>query len=472
MGRERPFTRHGAISGIRLSAGGLAAALLILAISGCKPPPATPGNGPKPTATPRPTPIPVIDEKRMSVSRLFNGMEVVSQIDPIRSEETASYNRVQPGSYRLELTVQADVPAPSRTLTQITRNDPSLPQALQGLDGLLARARISPFFDILYALKLDYLKARLSRIDTLLSMHNFYDLETALEFQNPDTGARALFLQGDMDVNTDGSDGDRNFPVSPNTQFYQPQTSYRWKRLTDRPNPFLAPLTRKLAALKDELATRGLSVDRKEELRAAISDTDSSLYEVRHYSFLIAGADPFIVLPLSMLRGTGEFTPQIGDYAIVVYQGICYPSVVGDAGPSYKFGEASLRICKQLDSSSTANSRPVDQLKVTYLVFPGSRDASQTTPDLDRWHDRCATLLNRLGLRPASLHSWANLIRPWPTPTPTPSPTPTPTPTETPTPAATSIPEPSPSPSAQPSASPTPAVSPTSHSSSGSEETN
>lgn len=460
MGRERTFTRRGAAA-IRLSAGGFAVALVILTIAGCKPPPATPGNGPKPTATPRPTPIPVIDEKRMSVSRLFNGMEVVSQIDPIRSEETASYNRVQPGSYRLELTVRADVPAPSRTLAQITRNDPSLPQALQGLDGLLATARVSPCFDILYALKLDYLKARLSRIDTLLSMHNFYDLETALEFHNPDTGARALFLQGDMDVNTDGSDGDRNFPVSPNTQFYQPQTSYRWKRLTDRPNPFQAPLTRKLAALKDELEARGLSVERKEELRAAISDTDSSLYEVRHYSFLIAGADPFIVLPLSMLHGTGEFTPQIGDYAVVVYRGICYPSVVGDAGPSYKFGEASLRICKQLDSSSTANSRPVDQLKVTYLVFPGSRDASPTPPDLDRWHDRCATLLNRLGLRPASLHSWANLIQPWPTPTPTPSPTPTPT--ETPTPAVTPTPEASSSPTAQPSPSATPDATPTSH---------
>jgi hypothetical protein len=468
MGRERTFTRQGAAAGIHLSTGGLAATLLILAIAGCKPP-STPGNGPKPTATPRPTPIPVIDEKRMSVSRLFNGMEVVSQIDPVRSEETASYNRVQPGTYRLELTVRADVPVPSRTLDQITRNDPSLPQALQGLDGLLATARVSPFFDILYALKLDYLKARLSRIDTLLSMHNFYDLETALEFQNPDTGARALFLQGDMDVNTDGSDGDRNFPVSPNTQFYQPQTSYRWKRLTDRPNPFQAPLTRKLATLKDELAARGLTVDRKEELRAAISDTDSSLYEVRHYSFLIAGADPFIVLPLSMLHGTGEYAPQIGDYAIVVYRGVCYRAVVGDAGPSYKFGEASLRICKQLDSTSTANSRPVDQLKVTYLVFPGSKDASPAPPDLDRWHDRCATLLNRLGLRPSSLHSWANLIRPWPTPTPTPSPTPTPA--ETPTPAATPTPGTSASPTPQPSPSATPDASPSSHSSSGAAET-
>ncbi len=56
-------------------------------------------------------------------------MEVISRVEATRSEETASVGRKQPGSYRLELTVHADVPAPSRTLEQITRNDPTLPAA-------------------------------------------------------------------------------------------------------------------------------------------------------------------------------------------------------------------------------------------------------------------------------------------------------------------------------------------------------
>jgi hypothetical protein len=439
----------------------------LLVLSACKPPSAPPEKStptPRPTATPclspTPTPIPVIDRKRMDVSRLFSDMQVVTRIEATRSPETASIDRKQPASYRLELTVHADVPAPSRTIEQITRNDPTLPAALAGLADRLATARISPFFEQFHALKLDYLKSRLSRIDTLLSLHNFYDLETALELQNPATGARALLLQGDMDVNTDGSDGDRNFPIDARSPYFQPQTSFRWKRLTERPNPLLDATTNKLARLKQEFAIPGLNAERNAELRDAIANTQATLYEIQHYSFLISGADPYIVLPATLLREKGPFAASIGDYAVVIHKGVAYPALVGDAGPSFKFGEASVRLCKQINARSSANNRPESDLKVTYLVFPGSKDASAGPPDLEKWRARCAALLTGLGLPATNLFSWENLIRPWPTPTPTPTPPPPPTPSASPIPTITPSPSVAPAPVTSPLASPNPISTP------------
>lgn len=446
-----------------LSRAALAAAAL--ALSGCeKPaPPAPPTPTPKPSATPRPTatprpsptPIPVIDSKRLEVSRLFSGLRVTSEVEAIRSDETASLDRTQPGSYQLELTVRAEVPSPSRTLEQITRNDPTLPAALPGLADRLAAARVSPAFEQIYALKLDYLKSRLARLDALLSPHNFYDCETILELENPATNARALLLQGDMDVNTDGSDGDRNFAVDGSSMFFQPQTSYRWKRLTTRANPFIPAFTRRLASAEAEFARSGLPPARNAELRDTIAHAKATLYELDRYSFLIGGADPFIVLPTFMVRAApGPFTPAFGDYAVVVHNGIAYPAILGDAGPSYKFGEASTRLCRQLNAASTANSRPVSSLKVTYLVFPGSKDPIAGPPDLEKWRARCRELLTALGLEPANLHAWENLIQPWPTPTPTPTPTPSPSPTASPSATPDPLPVPIPSPSPSPTATP------------------
>jgi hypothetical protein len=409
----------------------------------------------------------------MSVAELFNDIQVVSQVDAVRSPETASLDRTQPGSYQLELTLRVDVPVASQTLAQITRNDPTLPATLPGLDQLLAGAKVAPAFEQLYALKLDYLKSRLGRIDTLLDRHNFYDCETILHLENPANGQRALFLQGDMDVNADGSDGDRNFPVDGSSTFFQPQTSYRWKRLTDRPNQFLGSTKAQIAKIKAAAAVPGLTAARKADLRDQLEHEQATLYEIEHYSFLIAGNDPYIVLPGFMLRDTpGPYTPAFGDYAAVVYNGVIYPAVVGDAGPSLKFGEASLRLCKEINTRTTANNRPVSSLKVTYIVFPGSKDAVPGPPDLDKWKTRCTELLTGLGLQPAAVFGWENLIQPWPTPTPTPTPTPSPSPSPTatptpeptatpsPTPPASPVPTPTPPPPATPVPTPTPSPSP------------
>ena len=76
---------------------------------------------------------------------------------------------------------------------------------------------------------------------------------------------------------------------------------------------------------------------------------------------------------------------------MVIYQGKLYPALLGDVGPSYKIGEASLRICSQLDPRSTAYNRPASDLNITYIVFPGSAEDPPGPPDLQKLHDRCSS---------------------------------------------------------------------------------
>ncbi len=400
------------------------------------PPPITTHQSPITTPPPPPTPVPIpaVPRKRIDVSKLYNDVLVESKFVTIPSDRTATQDRADDSSYGLKLTVEARIPSPSADFASVARNTPKLPTALPGLAELFSTAKVSPAFAELYDRKVTYTKARLNRLDTLLTRHNFFDCDTILELQNPVTGRRALFLQGDMDVNTDGSDGDRNFTVDGDSQFFQPQTSYRWKRLTDRPNPFLALTQRLLAEAEKEYEIVGLPVDRNRQLEATIAHEKATLYEIDVYSFLISGADPFIVLPGFMIRdATGPFAPKIGDYAAVIYDGITYPALLGDVGPSFKMGEASLRITKELNPRSSAFSRPVSTLDVTYLVFPGTAEPESGPPDLAHWQSKVTTYLADLGLKPTNLHAWENVIQPWPTPTPSPTPAPTPTPSPPPT---------------------------------------
>src|SRR5260370_3236980 len=81
-----------------------------------------------------------------------------------------------------------------------------------------------------------------------------------------------------------------------------------------------------------------------------------------------------------------------GDYALVVFADVVYPAIVGDIGPNDKVGEASLRIAKQINALSTPYNRPVSDLKVTYLVFPGTADNPFGPPDLKKLQPRSQNL--------------------------------------------------------------------------------
>ena len=427
-----------------------------LALAGCgpsapPPPPPTPTPTPTPMPTPvpspTPTPTPFVPRKPMETGMIFNGLQYRWKVETSPGD-TAARDREVDNSYRLELNLKIRVPRPATSLEDMRVANARLPELLPSLPLLLESARVSPDYGKIYDLKLDWLKGRLEKIEQILSRHNFYDCDTILQLKHPETGRRALFVQGDMDVNVDGSDGDRNVEVDGSGQFFQAQTSYRWPKTTDRPNPFLKRFEERIAEAEAELAKPETKVVRRQELTERIAASKRQIADMKSASFLVSKTDPTIVLPGFMLRGEGADVPKVGDYAVVIHGDKMYPSMVGDAGPSYKMGEASLRLCDEIRKTGTPLARPVSDLAVTYLVFPGSAEDKRSVPDLEKWHQRCTDLMAQIGVPNAPLHRWEDIVPPWPTPTPTPTPTPDPaaSPAAQPSPAAPAEPEPTASP--------------------------
>ena len=179
-----------------------------------------------------------------------------------------------------------------------------------------------------------------------------------------------------------------------------------------------------MAEAEAELAKPDTKEVRRQELTDRIAASKRQIADLKSASFLISKTDPTIVLPGFMMRGEGAEVPKVGDYAVVIHGDKMYPSIVGDAGPSYKVGEASLRLCDEIRKTGTPLARPVSDLAVTYLVFPGSAEEKRSAPDLDRWHARCAELLAEIGVPDAPLHRWENIVPPWPEEVPAESPSP------------------------------------------------
>ncbi len=376
---------------------------------------------------------------------LFNGLQYKWSVKTSPGE-TAARDRDKDSSYRLELKLDISMPRAATTLEDLKVANALLPEMLPSLPVLLESARVSPDYAALYERKMDWLKERLERLDQILSRHNFYDCDTMLELRHPSTGRRALLVQGDMDVNVDGSDGDRNIEVDGSGQFFQAQTSYRWPKTTSRPNPFIARFQERIDKASQELSQQEATDARRAELKSQITEWKRQIADLKSASFLVSTTDPSIVLPVFMVR-SGAAT--IGDYAVVIHGDKIYPVIVGDAGPSYKVGEASLRLCNEINHTGTPLARPVSDLSVTYLVFPGSADPKRSAPDLDKWHARCSELLAEIGVtNTAALHRWEDIVPPWPTPTPSPSP------------AVAATQGPGAPPGAAPSASPSPSASP------------
>jgi len=450
-----------------------AAVALILAFAACKPqsptetPSPTPAPTPSPTAsatpvpspTPPPTPTPVyVPSKRIETSKIFNGIELHSSVET-EFGANATHERSDLESYTLDLKLKVRVPKPATELTQLDALNPFLSTNLPGLATMIPAAKASHFFDDFYRHKVAALQHNLPRLDLLLSRHNFFDCETVLELQHPDTHRRALLVQADMDIDMDGSDSDRVPLVDGTITNFQPMTSYKWPKKTSVPNQFLASREAKLKLLEAEFATKGLSPERNLELRTLIPQVRYEVNQLKTQSFLVATTDPYVVMPVSMVTGDGQpFTPRIGDYCVVLFKNTLYPAIIGDAGPRDKMGEASYRLGKEINQKSTAYNRPVSDLKISYLVFPNSADKPFDAPDLEKIRSRCEQLLNEIGGYAGELHVWENLIKPPPTPTPSP----TPTPAASPTPGASPVSAASPglSPAPVPSASPSPSVTP------------
>ncbi len=359
------------------------------------------------TLPPRPN-GPVTD-----LRKLRSGITLRTEID-ISPGSLASKEREDPTNYTATYRLSLKLPRAARTMEELGGSCPNLPATLPGLAPLLAKARVSPWFERIHNNKVTRIRSDAHFLHELLSKHNVYDCETILEI-NAAGGRRVMLLQAEMDVVSDGSDGDRLASMPDaivNSTHYQPFTSYGWKKQGNTPNPMIAGWERRIANARAELARSSTKPDRKVWLRNRIAYLQRGIADLKARSFLIAEYDPFIVIPVNLLTSSDPFAPKVGDYAVVIHGNKVFPSIVGDGGPTFKVGEASLRMAREINPRSSPYSRPVSDLVVTYLVFPGSRDAEKRPPDYARWRQRCHELLASVGGlgNGVQLHEWRNLL--------------------------------------------------------------
>lgn len=378
-------------------------------------PTAAASAAPSATAT-RP---PVLSGK-FDLVRLFNGITLRSEVETTPGA-AASEERIDPMSYAIDLKLRARVPAANKTVDELAKVSPDLANVLPGLATMIKPEAVSPFFAQLYETKVRELRENLNRLDLLLSRHNFYDCQTVLALKHPETKRRALLFQADMDVDADGSDGDRVPAGNGVSPTFKPFTSFRWAKKSNRPNPYLAGTDDRLHRL--ELEQRTATPERKRELKNALTELHDEVATMKKYSYLIGTYDPFIVVPGSFTKGNEA--AHVGDYSLVVVGRTIYPAIVGDVGPNDRVGEASLRVAKEVNALSNPNNRPISELKATYVIFGGTADSSWGPPDLEKLQARCEALVKEIGGASVPLYHWVNTVPPLPTPTPSPTPTPT-----------------------------------------------
>ncbi|MFT5189943.1 MAG: hypothetical protein ACI957_002975 [Verrucomicrobiales bacterium] len=336
------------------------------------------------------------------VVKLYNGFQVRTSMEAGEGDR-AAVERKDKGAYEIEYKLKLRIPKPNESLEDLASLNERLPAILPGLSAMISTAKVSGFYHRLYDLKVTRVKQNLTRLKKVLSRHNFFDCETVLELLHPETQQRALLIQGEMDVVSDGSDGDRSPELDDyisKSPYYQPFTSYGWSKRTDQPNPLLARYEQRLADAK----AKGKST---REIQLQITDLKSR-------SFLIARKDPFVVIPLSFLRYQNKtpYGPTIGDYCVVIHEDRVYPAILGDAGPSFKSGEASLRMAQEISKKASPYNRPVSELTVTYIIFPQTCENPKGPPDLEKWHQRCEEYLGKIGGLGTGyqLHVWEDLF--------------------------------------------------------------
>ena len=365
-------------------------------------------------APPPPLPEKYIPRKEVDIATLFNGITV--KTDLLTEQGTfASLERLDPESYKVQFQVSIRVPKANQSLPELQRINPNLPAILPGLAEMLATSKVSSFYHKLYDNKTNLVERDLTRMTKILDRHNFFDCETILELSHPATQRKALLIQSEMDVVSDGSDGDRMDKLDDYislSDYYQPFTSYAWPKTTKTPNPLLARWEARLAKAKEERAKKGISAERSRELKNISDQLQFEIRDMKSRSSLIAEKDPFIVnsLIFKPYIGSNKYAPQIGDYAVVIHDNKIYPAICGDYGPTMKMGEASLFMAKAINDKATPYRRPEDDLKVTYLIFPGTADKPFAAPDLAKWREKCAGFLQQIGGigNGFALHEWAD----------------------------------------------------------------
>ena len=389
----------------------------------------TPTPAPTPTPEPTPPPTPYVPMKSLQTGTMFNGVTFKANIETTHGR-TATVEREDAGSYTVEMNVRVNIPKPHKILPELQKLSPSMDKLLPALPVMLETAKVSPEYDELYRNKVTSLRSNLNRLDAILSRHNFFDCETILELQHPQTKRKALLVQADMDVDTDGSDGDRiAIADTGNSRTFQPFTSYNWPKRTKNPNPVEAIWQKRIAENDAKIAKPETPDADKQRMKAESNRLKSEIRDLQSRSYLSGAFDPFIVLPMTMFgKSRSGFSPTIGDYCVVIVGDMLYPAVVGDAGPITKIGEASLRMCREINERSNGGNRAVSDLKATYIVFTGTSDKPWGPPDYAKWRTRCDALLKEFGGYTGTLFDWPDITRlavPEPVPAP-PAPAPNP----------------------------------------------
>lgn len=373
--------------------------------------------------------VPVAETGSVSdVRKLRSGIPFKSEVKIVKGG-IASRERLDETSYTATYQLSLRLPTPAKTMAELITSSPDLAKMLPGLPPLIEKAEVSTWFGKLYENKVARVRRDATSLNELLTKHNIYDCETILQFQSP-SGRKVFFMQSEMDVVSDGSDGDR-MPTLPdeivNSPNYQPFTSYGWAKKSQTPNPMTAGWEKRLAAAQKELALPTTTAARKTWLHERSQILKRGIEDMKSRSFLIAEYDPFIVIPVNILASNDAFAPKAGDYAVVIYGKNLYPAIVGDGGPTFIVGEGSLRLAHEINPKATPYNRPVSDLKISYLVFPGSREAERTSPDYEKWRQRCFDLLGEIGGvgEGYQLHQWQDLIpKPVPPVPPVPAPAP------------------------------------------------
>jgi hypothetical protein len=336
--------------------------------------------------------------------------EVIFEQGGIASEE-----RVNDESYVAEYTLKLTLPSAATTISDLEKSNPKLSQILPSLPNLLTKAEVSKWYNKLYINKSERVRRDANTLNELLTKHNIYDCETILNLKS-ESGRKVFLMQAEMDVVSDGSDGDRLAEMPEaivNSTHYQPFTSYGWPKKTTTPNPMLVGLENRIKAANTELADPATTASRKTWLNDRIAMLKRYVADLKARSYLIGEYDPFIVISVNLLTdSTDSYAPKVGDYAVVISGEKLYPCIVGDGGPTFKVGEASLRMAKELNPNASPYSRPVSDLKITYLVFPGSRDEKKGPPDYKAWKEKCESLLTEIGGlgENYALHEWKDLL--------------------------------------------------------------
>jgi len=335
------------------------------------------------------------------LKRLTNGVNWDSKIVPKVATQYAGQLVSYPKSFHSQYQLNILTPQPHANAERFDKLNPYLSLLFKDWDEWLEVAKPSSLYRKLYAQKILRVRKQAESLSEIMHQRNFYDCETALKIQHPQTGRHMLWVQSDMDVVSDGSDGDR-MPVMPsaimNSDNYQPFTSYGWKKKGKTRNPLLSKWESKL---RQEKQKNGSNTSRAKYLEAAVKD-------LKNRSFLIAEIDPFVVLPTNWLNDSSEHAPRVGDYAVVIYKEKLYPAIVGDAGPYHKIGEASLKLATTINPNANPYRRACEGLEVSYLIFPGTAESPKRAPNYKYWRDRCLELLQEMGglNEDVELHTW------------------------------------------------------------------